>query len=92
METLLREKLLKQERLLEDVDSAAQKASTPTHTTASPNIQESLPVGSVGKIGKGAKLFGGVRRFAKSVPLLSYISAGLTLTQINKKIISLKNW
>ena len=25
-----------------------------------------------------------MRRFAKSVPLLSYISAGLTLTQINK--------
>ncbi|WP_256969876.1 peptidoglycan endopeptidase EnpA [Enterococcus faecalis] len=74
----------KTRKALEDVDSAAQKASTPTHTTASPNIQESLPVGSVGKIGKGAKLFGGVRRFAKSVPLLSYISAGLTLTQINK--------
>ncbi|HGS8704190.1 TPA: peptidoglycan endopeptidase EnpA [Enterococcus faecalis] len=74
----------KTRKALEDVDSAAQKASAPTHTTASPNIQESLPVGSVGKIGKGAKLFGGVRRFAKSVPLLSYISAGLTLTQINK--------
>ncbi|MET2079994.1 peptidoglycan endopeptidase EnpA [Enterococcus faecalis] len=74
----------KTRKALEDVDSAAQKASAPTHTTASPNIQESLPVGSVGKIGKGTKLFGGVRRFAKSVPLLSYISAGLTLTQINK--------
>lgn len=74
----------KTRKALEDVDSAAQKASAPTHTTASPSIQESLPVGSVGKIGKGTKLFGGVRRFAKSVPLLSYISAGLTLTQINK--------
>lgn len=74
----------KTRKALEDVDSAAQKASAPTHTTASPNIQESLPVGSVGKIGKGTKLFGGVRRFAKSVPLLSYISAGLTLSQINK--------
>ncbi|HAP2932397.1 TPA: peptidoglycan DD-metalloendopeptidase family protein [Enterococcus faecalis] len=74
----------KTRKALEDVDSAAQKASAPTHTTASPNIQESLPVGSVGKIGKGTKLFGGERRFAKSVPLLSYISAGLTLTQINK--------
>ncbi|EGO7555929.1 peptidase M23 [Enterococcus faecalis] len=74
----------KTRKALEDVDSAAQKASAPTHTTASPNIQESLPVGSVGKIGKGTKLFSGVRRFAKSVPLLSYISAGLTLTQINK--------
>ncbi|MDT2067488.1 peptidoglycan endopeptidase EnpA [Enterococcus faecalis] len=74
----------KTRKALEDVDSAAQKASAPTHTTASPNIQESLPVGPVGKIGKGTKLFGGVRRFAKSVPLLSYISAGLTLTQINK--------
>lgn len=74
----------KTRKALEDVDSAAQKASVPTHTTASPSIQESLPVGSVGKIGKGTKLFGGVRRFAKSVPLLSYISAGLTLTQINK--------
>ena len=74
----------KTRKALEDVDSAAQKASAPTHTTASPSIQESLPVGSVGKIGKGTRLFGGVRRFAKSVPLLSYISAGLTLTQINK--------
>ena len=74
----------KTRKALEDVDFAAQKASAPTHTTASPSIQESLPVGSVGKIGKGTKLFGGVRRFAKSVPLLSYISAGLTLTQINK--------
>ncbi|WP_316964828.1 peptidoglycan DD-metalloendopeptidase family protein [Enterococcus faecalis] len=74
----------KTRKALEDVDSAAQKASAPTHTTASPSIQESLPVGSVGKIGKGTKLFGGVRRFAKSVPLLSYISAGLTLSQINK--------
>lgn len=74
----------KTRKALEDVDSAAQKASAPMHTTASPSIQESLPVGSVGKIGKGTKLFGGVRRFAKSVPLLSYISAGLTLTQINK--------
>ncbi|EPF4505827.1 peptidoglycan DD-metalloendopeptidase family protein [Enterococcus faecalis] len=74
----------KTRKALEDVDSAAQKASAPTHTTASPNIQESLPVGSVGKIAKGTKLFGGVRRFAKSVPLFSYISAGLTLTQINK--------
>ena len=74
----------KTRKALEDVDSAAQKASAPTHTTASPSIQESLHVGSVGKIGKGTKLFGGVRRFAKSVPLLSYISAGLTLTQINK--------
>ncbi|OSH11017.1 peptidoglycan endopeptidase EnpA [Enterococcus faecalis] len=74
----------KTRKALEDVDSAAQKASAPTHTTASPSIQESLPVGSVGKIGKGTKLFGRVRRFAKSVPFLSYISAGLTLTQINK--------
>lgn len=74
----------KTRKALEDVDFAAQKASAPTHTTASPSIQESLPVGSVGKIGKGTKLFGGVRRFAKSVPLLAYISAGLTLTQINK--------
>lgn len=46
----------KTRKALEDVDFAAQKASAPTHTTASPSIQESLPVGSVGKIGKGTKL------------------------------------
>lgn len=79
----------KTRKALEDVDSAAQKASAPAQTTTTPEI---LPASSitkksvseVGKLTRRARFFNGTKKFAKSVPLLSYVSAGLTLTQINK--------
>jgi len=69
----------KTKKALEDVESTTQIASTRTQAK-----QGTLPITPVGKVGKGAKFLGGAKSFAKSVPLFSYISAGLTLTQINK--------